>query len=105
MFLVGNIRLQGIDVSGDFRSHRIPISSGGIFGGLNVVIYLFGCCRRRSPRLFLARHDSGDQFNLSFPTFPRPLAAPVDLWRAAIADQSFPTPTVWRDQTQVRAPR
>ena len=48
MFLVGDVRLQGIDISGDFRPYRIPISSGSIFGGLDVVIHLFGCCRRRS---------------------------------------------------------
>jgi len=57
MLFVGNIGLQSIDVSRDLRSHCIPISSGGIFGGFNVVIYLFGCCRRCSTRLFLACHD------------------------------------------------
>jgi hypothetical protein len=43
---LSNIRLQRIDVSGDFRSHRAPIPPSGIFGGSDVVIYLFCCCRR-----------------------------------------------------------
>jgi len=64
MFLVGDISLQGIDVSGNFRSYRTPISSGGIFGGLDVAIYFFGCCRRRSPRLFLTCQDFISRFLL-----------------------------------------
>jgi hypothetical protein len=57
MLRSGGARLQGVNIGGDFRSYRGPVSNGRVANGLDVLIHLFGCLRGSGTGLFFACVD------------------------------------------------